>query len=94
MLLSSAAYDCHVGDRSFVDVLTRGKRCVYVCATAPSSGGRCKGRRWISCVGVNRGAGFGGRECCGLSGSRLVVVTYIFIRRRISRVYMAGLDDA
>jgi hypothetical protein len=30
-------------------------------------------------------------ECCGLSNSRLVVVAYIFIRRRITRVYMAGL---
>jgi hypothetical protein len=29
-----------------------------------------------------------------LSNSRLVVVAYIFIRRRITRVYIAGFDYA
>ena len=43
---------------------------------------------------IYQGRGARWWECCGLSNSRLVVVAYIFIRRRITRVYMAGFDFA
>jgi hypothetical protein len=59
-----------------------------VCARKPAQ--RVRHVPLLLCTYISKAGGRGG----GNANSRLVVVAYIFIRRRIIRVYMAGFDYA